>query len=542
MGAIIGLLQQSELLLLFAVILLGSLAARLQVGGVRIGVAGILFTGMVLAALLNRPDHQLKISAEIKEFGLVLFVYAVGLTSGPGFFRAFQAKGLKANLAVLMALLIGAGIAAVGAHLLHLDRGLRAGLFAGALTNTPALGAASDVLRGTALESGPVLAYSVTYPFGVLGALLLLRAFAGLRKQALVQEIAEHTGNVAKEIITACCEIQQPEVVGKSVGELEIRSKLGVIVSRVSRAGETLVPTKYTVLERGDVALIVGTRPDVEAAIAALGVQSRVQLAESRERVDMRRILVSRHDQAGRTLEDLDLARRFNAQVTRLRRADVDLVPSMDFRIELGDRLRVVAPRERLKEVAKFFGDSERELAEVDFVGLALGLCLGLMLARVPIPLFGIEISLGVAGGPLVVAILLGHRGRTGPVNWILPFEINSLLRELGLLLFLAGVGVGAGAHVHRIASREGLALCFLGALVTTTTTLAVLILARYWEKAPVIPTMGALSGTQTQPAALAAAFDLSGKSEATYVAYSMVYPVAMIGKILLAQLLATGF
>ena len=542
MGAIIGLLQQSELLLLFAVILLGSLAARLQVGGVRIGVAGILFTGMVLAALLNRPGHQLKISAEIKEFGLVLFVYAVGLTSGPGFFRAFQAKGLKANLAVLMALLLGAGIAAVGAHLLHLDRGLRAGLFAGALTNTPALGAASDVLRGTALESGPVLAYSVTYPFGVLGALLLLRAFAAWRKKQLAHEIAEHTGNVAKEIITACCEVQQPAVVGKSIGELEIRSKLGVIVSRVSRAGETLVPTKYTVLERGDVALIVGTRPDVEAAITALGVQSRVQLAESRERVDMRRILVSRHDQAGWTLEDLDLARRFNAQVTRLRRADVDLVPSMDFRIELGDRLRVVAPRERLKDVANFFGDSERELAEVDFVGLALGLCLGLILARVPIPLFGIEISLGVAGGPLVVAILLGHRGRTGPVNWILPFEINSLLRELGLLLFLAGVGIGAGAHVHRIASREGLALCLLGALVTMTTTLTVLFLARYWEKAPVIPTMGALSGTQTQPAALAAAFDLSAKSEATYVAYSMVYPVAMIGKILLAQLLATGF
>jgi putative transport protein len=534
MGAIIGLLQQSELLLLFAVILLGSLVARLQVAGVRIGVAGVLFTGMILAALLSRPGHQLTISAEVKEFGLVLFVYAVGLTSGPGFFRAFQAKGLKANLAVLMALLLGAGIAAVGAHFLHLDRGLRAGLFAGALTNTPALGAASDVLRGTALESGPVLAYSVTYPFGVLGALLLLRAFAGSR--------TEHTGNVQKEIVTACCEIQEPDALGKSIGELDIRRRLGVVVSRVSRAGETLVPTKYTVLQRGDVALIVGTRPDIEATITALGVRSQVQLAESRERVDMRRILVSRHDRAGQTLEALDLARRFNAQVTRLRRADVDLVPSMDFRIELGDRLRVVAPRERLKDIAKFFGDSERELAEVDFVGLALGLCLGLALARVPIPLFGLDISLGVAGGPLVVAILLGHRGRTGPVNWILPFEINSLLRELGLLLFLAGVGVGAGAHVHRIASREGLALCLLGALVTTVATLAVLFFARYWEKAPVIPTMGALSGMQTQPATLAAAFDLSAKSEDTYVAYSMVYPVAMIGKILLAQLLATGF
>lgn len=539
MESLIDLLRQSELLLLFAVILLGSLVARLQLGGVRVGVAGVLFTGMAVSALLNQPGKPLPVAGEIKEFGLVLFVYAVGLTSGPGFFRAFQAKGVKANLAVLGALSLAALVAAVGAHLLHLDRGLRAGLFAGALTNTPALGAASDVLIGTPLESAPVLAYSVTYPFGVLGALLLMRAFASRQKKLLAAEIAAHTANVAREIIAACCDIQEDSATGHSIGELQIQSRLGVVVSRVSRAGKEFVPTKYTLLERGDVVLIVGTKPDIQAAIHALGVPSHVRLDERRERVDMRRILVSRRDRAGKTLQDLELSRRFNAQVTRLRRADVDLVPSMDFRVELGDRLRVVAPRERLAEIAKYFGDSERELAEVDFIGLALGLCLGLALARLPLPLFGTEISLGVAGGPLVVALLLGHRGRTGPITWTLPFEINTVLRELGLLLFLACVGIGAGAHIHRIASREGLALFALGALVTTVATLTVLIFARYWEKAPIITTMGALSGMQTQPATLAAAYDLSARSEDTYVAYSVVYPVAMIGKILLAQLLA---
>jgi len=541
MNAAIELLRQSELLVAFTVILLGSLAGRLQVGGIRLGVAGVLFTGMFLSAWLNRPGAELAVPAALKEFGLVLFVYAVGLTSGPGFFRAFRTSGVKANLSVLFALVLGAAVAAVGSRLLQLDRGLCAGLFAGALTNTPALGAASDVLRGTALESGPVLAYSVTYPTGVLGALLFLRTLANRSRATLTAEINAIRGQATARISSVCCEVRQPAVIDRTIGELAIHSRLGVVVSRVSHDGEEFVPTKYTVLHAGDLVLVVGTDPAVEAAVPVFGVRSDVRLDERRERVDMRRILVSRREHAGRKLEELNLARRFNAQVTRLRRADVDLVPSQDFRIEIGDRLRVVAPRERLPEVAKFFGDSERELAEVDFVGLCLGLCLGLALARIPLPLFGTEISLGVAGGPLVVALILGHRGRTGKVSWTLPFEINTVLRELGLLLFLAGVGVDAGAHVHRIASTEGALIFGLGASVTIVTMLSLVVLLRYWDRAPVIPTMGTLSGLQTQPATLATAFDLSGRSEQTYVAYSVVYPMAMIGKILLAQLLATA-
>lgn len=541
MNSVIELLRQSELLLLFVVILLGTWAGRLQLGGVRLGVAGVLFSGILLAALLGEPGRVLTVPAELQEFGLVLFVYAVGLTGGPGFFRAFRAKGLKANLAVLAGLAAGAAIAALGSHLLDLDRGLRAGLFAGALTNTPALGVASDVLRGTPLESGPVLAYSITYPFGVLGALMLLRALASLHQGDLDAEVAAHQASASTEITTVSCEIRSPLAINQSIGQLAIQTRLGVVVSRVLRAGEEFVPTKYTVLEPSDVVLLVGTAPDLERAISTLGVRSHVHLAERRERVDMRRILVSRKEHSGRTIAELDLARRFNAQVTRLRRADVDLIPSQDFRIETGDRLRIVAPRERLPEIAKYFGDSERELGEVDFVALALGLTLGLALARVELSLFGSQVSLGIAGGPLVVALVLGQRGRSGPLRWTLPFEVNSLFRELGLLLFLAGVGVRAGAHVHRIASQEGLLLFALGAVVTTVTTATLFLLARYWEKAPVISTMGTLAGMQTQPATLAAAYDLSRRSEDTYVAYSVVYPMAMIGKILLAQLLASS-
>jgi putative transport protein len=225
--------------------------------------------------------------------------------------------------------------------------------------------------------------------------------------------------------------------------------------------------------------------------------------------------------------------------VTRLRRADVDLVPSPEFKIELGDRLRIVAARDQLPKVARFFGDSERELAEVDFIGLALGLCAGLLLARVPIRLLDTTLTLGVAGGPLLVALLLGRWGRTGRIAWTLPFETNRALRELGLLLFLAGVGVTAGSGLDQLDWGNAARLLILGAIVTVCTTGAALALTHRWAKEGTVASLGVTSGMQTQPATLASAYELSGKSEETYVAYAVVYPVAMIGKILLAQLIA---
>jgi putative transport protein len=333
--------------------------------------------------------------------------------------------------------------------------------------------------------------------------------------------------------------VERSEVIGHSIGELRVHDSTGVIISRVQRGDEQIVPSKYTVLLLGDVLELVGTRDALQHAVPYFGKPSQIEPDASRARVDMRRILVSKKDLAGRTIKELCLDRKFHAQVTRLRRADVDLIPSPEFRLELGDRLRVVAARETLPEVAKFFGDSERELAEVDFIGLALGLCLGLILARFPLTLFGTTVTLGVAGGPLLVALLLGRLGRTGRISWTLPHETNRALRELGLLLFLAGVGVTAGAGLDQLAGGSALRLLLLGMLVTLAATTIVLVLTRFWAKEGAIASLGVSSGMQTQPATLAAAFELSAKSEETYVAYSIVYPVAMIGKILLAQLIA---
>lgn len=536
-AALGDLLARHELLLLFVVIVLGLLLGRVELCGVRLGVAGVLFVGLGLSAWVRAPAGRLELAPQLKDLGLVLFVYCVGLTSGPGFFSAWRNRGLRPNLVVLLALTCGALVAAFVGKLMGLDRGQIAGVFCGALTNTPALGAASDRLAGTPLESHAALGYSVTYPFGVLGALLLSRGFARLARRELARE-HESQANTKTSIESANLQITSAEVIGRSLGELRVRDVVGVVVSRVRHGAELVVPTKHTRFDRGDVITVVGTSAAIHAAVALFGKPSLERLEIGRDKIDMRRILVSRGEHAGCMLSELDLERRFNAQITRVRRADVDLLASDALRLELGDRLRVVAPPPQLRELSAFLGDSERELAEVDYVAFGLGLCAGLLLARLPLPLFGNQFTLGNAGGPLVVALVLGRLARSRSLVWAMPHEANHTLRELGLLLFLAGVGVTAGGRLDGVLNRQGWLMLALGGAVTLVTTAVALPLLRGWARASVISSLGSASGLQTQPATLAAAFELSKCSDETYVAYALVYPVAMIAKILLAQVI----
>jgi putative transport protein len=536
MELVASLLSHHEVLLLTVVMLLGLLLGRLEVLGVRLGPAGVLFAGLGLSAWLA-PYATLRLAAPVKELGLVLFVYCVGLSSAPGFFRAFRDRGARWNVAVLGALTAGALLCVVVGRLLGLDRGQMSGVFCGALTNTPALAAATDRLHGTTYAQ-PVLGYSAAYPFGVLGSLLLFRLFARLRAGAL-RSLTPRAVPISSALSTRNFEITKDDACGKSLGELAVREKFGVLISRVHRAGcPTLVPTRFTELQLGDTLVTVGDSDALERAREFFGKISERHVEAQRENVDMRRILVSRPELVGRRLAELDLEARFNAQVTRLRRADVDVLPSPAMRLELGDRLRVVAPTAKLTEIAKYFGDSERSLAEIDFVALALGLSAGLLLAQLPLwP--GSELELGIAGGPLVVSLILGRVVRTGTLVWPLPYETSNVLRQFGLLLFLAGVGIGSGAQLVTIFDRDGLHLFGLGALVTLATNTLALTLLHVLGRASAAEALGGCSGAQTQPATLPAAYELSGRSEDAYIAYAVVYPAAMIAKILLAQLIA---
>lgn len=525
-------LRESPLLLLFVVSGLGYLVGRVRVLGLELGVAAVLFVGLAASAL----DPALRLPELVPSFGLAVFVYTLGLGSGPGFFGALRRRGLRDAGLVVAALALGAVLSAISGVLLHLGRARTAGLFAGALTNTPALAQVVQALRESgapaAVQSAPVVAYSVAYPMGVIGVLV---ALAGVERW-----YSRHPRpSVDPEprrgpLVTRTVELRD----GGDASALGERHR--VVLSRFVRDGAVATVVDETVLRPGDVVTLVGSDADVDAAVAALGAPSALHPELDRSVLDFRRVFVSNAAAIGRPLGELDLAARFSAVVTRVRRGDVEMLATHDTVLELGDRVRVVAPRARQADVAAFLGDSYKALAEIDVISFSLGIALGLLLGMVPIPVPPAVVHLGAAGGPLVAGLVLGRLGRTGPFVWSMPFSANLTLRQLGLVLFLAGVGTRSGdAFASTLRAGGALPLLFAGAVVTAAVATFVLVIGHRLLRIPLPTLSGMLAGIHTQPAVLAFAAEREG-DEPVGAGYAAVFPLATLGKIVAAQLLVS--
>ena len=530
----IDLLADNPLLLLFVVAATGWLVGRISIGGFSLGIAAVLFAGIAFGAL----DPSLQLPEELWNLGLVLFVYTVGLATGPGFVASFRRRGIAANGGLLAAVGLAAGVAVAAEAVLGLSAEVAAGVFTGATTNTPALAAALEYLRshGGGESTAPVVGYSLTYPIGVL--MPLLAVFLLLRRRPPGAS-APGSGPTALVSRTVRVDVQGLPSFG------DLRARLGgVTFGRVKRGDETMLAAEPLAPLPGDLVSVVGDAAHVREATAELGHESTHHVELERSDYDVRRILVSSRAVAGRRVDDLDLPRRFGAAVTRVRRGDVDLVPDPDTSIELGDRVRVLAPRERLPEVSAFFGDSLRRIGEIDILTLSLGLTAGLLLGLVPLPLpGGGSFELGFAGGPLLVALALGAIGRTGPLVWQLPYTANLTLRQLGTVLFLAGVGVRSGqAFASTVASAQALRIAAAGVVVTAAALGATVAVGRLLLRSSPQTLAGVIAGTQTQPAVLAYATAQVADDRQVNLGYATVYPLAMIAKIVLAQvILAAG-
>jgi putative transport protein len=518
---IIEMLAGSPLLLLFTVAALGYLAGKIEIRGFGLGVAAVLFVGLAIGGM----DPSLRLPEFVLQFGLVTFVYVVGLGSAPGFFAGLRRRGIQALALTLMAVGLGTIVLAVLGNALGFSAPTIAGTFAGATTNTPALAAVVDILGKTDGQAGAVVGYSLAYPFGVFGALATVAMAPRLlgTDPAAGKSGHDETQGMGEEILTATAivDCDLPEM---SVAYLRKRLKLRVAFGRMLR---------------GDLVTVVGDPTAVREAIAALGRESEERVDLDRTVVDFRRMVLSNARLAARPLRDLELGERFGAVVTRIRRGDVDLVADADTNLELGDAVRVVAPRERLGEVAAYLGDSLRALAEIDVISFSLGIGLGLVLGQVPIPLpGGGTFSFGFAGGPLIVGLVLGRVGRSGPLVWTLPPAAATTLRQIGLVMFLAAVGTGSG-WAFAAAVRQGgvLPVLLLGMLVTLVVTGATLVIGRRLLHLPSGMLLGMLAGIQTQPAVLAFAVERT-RNQQPDAGYAAVYPVATIAKILIAQLL----
>jgi len=539
-GSILTTLAENPILTLFIVIGLGYLLGEISVFGFRFGIVGVLFVGLAVGSL----GPAISIPEVIPTLGLIIFIYTIGIQSGPEFFNSLRQRGYRDSLFALLIVVLGAGVTLVVSRPAHLTRARAAGLYTGAMTNTPALAAARELLRERGRSAGlspeqlraasdePVVAYSIAYPMGVIGVLV---SFAVLRRRwkPAMEPPAE-----AAEIRVRDFAVMNPAVIGRTVEEvLRLHRDPGFVVSRIQHGGASEIVRGDTRLERRDIVVAVGDDDGLVRAEQIFGQPLEAHIELDRSQLDFRRVFVSRQEIVGKRIRELDLENSMGATVTRLRRGDVDFIPTRDTRLELGDRVRVLTHRENFPAISEFFGDSIRGTAETDFGSVALGMVLGVLVGLVPIPLPGETIRLGFAGGPLLVALILGKLERTGRITWIMPLHSNLTLRQIGLLFFLAGVGIRAGYSFAQKLRQNGLQMLLAGAAITLAVTLVSLVVGYKVLKIPFASLMGLVSGIQTQPACLAYA-TREANSDAPNLAYAAVYPVAMIAKIILAQLL----
>jgi putative transport protein len=548
MPGFLDLLAQNNLLLLFTIIGLGYLIGNISIFGFKLGVAALLFVGIAFSAI----DPRLILPEHIYIIGLVLFVYAIGLQAGPGFFASFHKRGLRMSLIAVAILVSSAALAGVLGKVFGFSAATIAGLFCGSLTNTPALAAAVEAVKnmGPSLPpdrveyfiNSPVVAYGLAYPFGVLGAIfwitILSRAFRIDFKQ---ETAAREKESEAEQIISRTFRVSNPAIVGMTIERfMATIEDPDFVLSRIKKGEAIQVANPDTVLAANDLVIAVGPARALRAAHLYLGEESQEKIAERRDDTAYRWYFVSERPVVGRTISELQKQRSFVGAITRLRRNDVEFVPSPSTTLEMGDRILVVSPRQEIERITDFFGDSLKALSETDYLSLSLGIVLGVFLGMAPIPLpNGTSFKLGFAGGPLIVGLILGRLERTGKIQWGLPYNANLVLRQIGLVFFLAAIGTKAGLGLMETIQSGAIGMIVVALAIVSFASVCVLVVAHKRLGLPMSAAMGMLAGVQTQPACLAYA-NQQAQNDLPNLWYAPVQPASMIAKIILAQVIVT--
>jgi putative transport protein len=528
---------------------LGLALGSLKVRGLGLGIAGVLFVGIAFAHFGVHVEERTR--EFVRELGLVFFVYSIGLQVGPGFLASLRRNGLRLNLLAASVVVLGVAAALVARFAGGVEPAAAAGLLSGATTNTPSLAAAQQALKQAVADPRaldrvaklPGLGYAVAYPFGVFGIIVVMLAVRGLFRIVLSREIDEFDRRRADEappLARANLEVANPNLVGLPLGKVPLLGTTSVVVSRVFQDGRLLVPRPDTTLREGDVLLAVGRLEDLDALRVVVGRDSPLDLRSLPSPITSKRLIVTRTAATGRTIGELDFVRRFSVQLTRVSRAEVEMSASPGFELQYGDTVLAVGEPADLQKAAAELGDSPKTLAYPHLVPMFAGIALGLLVGSVPFSLPGVPapVRLGLAGGPLLVAIGLARIGKIGPLVWYLPISANYALRETGIVLFLSAVGLGAGdVFVETLVSGQGLVWMAWGAAITIVPILAVGLVARGLLKLNYLTICGLVAGSMTDPPALSFATTVSG-SEAPSVAYATVYPLTMILRVLSAQLL----
>ena len=541
-------------MLLAFVIAVGLLLGKIRIKGVSLGSTWILFVGILLSHFGFRADASLL--HFLKEFGLILFVFSIGLQVGPGFFHSFKSGGLKLNLLAVALVLLGV----ITTYVIHLVTGENlvtlTGVMSGAVTNTPGLGAAQQTyldatsgsflheVNSSAISSSLASGYAVAYPIGVLGVILVIMLTKAMFKVDLKKEEDEmnsrETGMDSPQRLAFC--IKNPAVFGKTILEASHAIENKFIISRIYRNGAVTVPVATTVLHEGDDLLVVTSQNSVEAVTMLFGEQIDMP-KEAWDKIDasmaVRKLTITRTSMTGKRLKDLRIRTTYGVSITRVNRGGIDLVANPDLIVQMGDTLLVVGHDKDISQVAKFVGNSRAGLNHPNLIPIFFGIALGVLFGSIPIMIPGIPqaIKFGLAGGPLIIAILLGYFGPKLKITTYTTMSANLMLREIGISIFLAAVGLSAGENFVDSIVNGGYWWILYGALITLIPTGLIAILGKTVFKLNFYQVCGLLSGGCTNPPVLAFAQNAYG-TDYTSVSYATVYPLTMFMRVLMAQIL----
>ena len=536
-------------ILLFAIVITAGLClAKLNFKGITIGSTWILFVGIVMGHFGFLPNAR--VLDFMKDFGLILFVYSIGLQVCPGFFSSFKNGGVKLNLLAVGLVLM----AAVTAFVIHLVSGeslqTMVGVMSGAVTNTPGLGAAQQTLidvKGSGSETSVLAsAYAVAYPIGVLGVLALLILLKAVFKVDLEKEAKEleAQSSGADGARRMHCAVSNPAIVGKRIADvLDEELKNEMVISRIMRGGEEFVPTQDTVLKEGDKVLIVTTQKCVDRIRIVFGAEVPMHLDDwikgRKGAPQLKRLGITKTDLTGKKLSEILFKVQYAVSVTRVVRSGVELVASPELRVQVGDYLQVVGDKEGIDAIAKLVGNKASALDKPNLLPIFLGIAIGVVFGCIPISIPGIPqpIKLGLAGGPLIIAILISCFGPRAHITTYTTQSANMMIREIGISFFLAAVGLGAGKTFVSSLMAGGWWWILYGAIITIVPVLVISLLARYVFKLNFYQICGLVAGGTTNPPVLAFAQNAYGSKHVS-VNYATVYPLSMFMRVLVAQVM----
>lgn len=516
---------------LFTIIALGFILGNIRVFGVSFDVSAVIFVALIFG------HFGVIIPTEIERMGMVIFIFTVGIQAGPGFLDSFKQHGRKMVLMAIAIVLSGSLVAYCFMLIFGIDSSMAIGLLCGALTSTPGLTVAIEATSSPLASIG----YGIAYPFGVVGVIVFVKILPRILRVDLVKEnntveITEHSA--FPPIHNAHFRVENASVFGRSLSELKIRSMTGASISRIQHGNEGKTPTPVCALNQGDIIKAVGTSESLQKIEMLIGprVDMEIELSED---YAIEQVLVTNKKLVNKKLGELALFQHYSVVVTRIRRSGIDISPSPDLSIRFGDKFTVACPKENLKPLLALVGNNDKLLSDTDFFPIALGLVLGIILGQLQISFPNhFTIGLGLSGGILLMAIILSGLGKTGPVVWTMSGSANQLLRQLGLLFFLAGVGTHAGEHLVETLKSSGLMLFVLGIATTLIPMTIAVVFNKYFFKLNLFELLGTITGGMTSTPGLAACDSLT-HSNIPGKSYAAVYPIAMVVLIVFVQIIS---